>query len=446
MCGIFGYVGRASNRGKINTLMLVNDQRGGDSTGMYVIKAAPSLGKDLLGKRPVNALGFLKAYKVPFWEDSVLAIGHVRSATVGLKTEANAHPFEVLREDKTKLVGAHNGTLTNHHAVNAAEAFTPLPTVDSDTLFRVLAKYGPEGLSKLTGSMAIAYWEKRDNTLNLYRRTERPLFWGRDEEGGVYYSSMSEGLVAIDCRDIVSLDADTLISFNIDTLQASEPVKLELPVVVPVALPPAYNSNYSHNYGRRWDKEDDWGMATSEVNKAPLVRPKVTKTSPYGPAIIRDAYNVEVNPYLGLQIQETQHRLLRVMAEALMYIVSARQKAIDAINMGSLIGEENLIDNLRVEEEAKVVMAARIACEQLRYLTTGTGSPVTHTASDNWTVYDLYRHIFRGESHMSNKAIENHNYDLDTDGLTEDIKSLFMIHDEWRASNPATQSKFDYAN
>ncbi|WP_406216165.1 glutamine--fructose-6-phosphate transaminase (isomerizing) [Streptomyces canus] len=112
MCGIVGYVGRASAASVIISGLKRLEYRGYDSSGLAVLTdgglaTAKSAGKlanleDLLRQRPLPG--------------GSTAIGHTRWATHGGPTSANAHPH---LDNAKRVAVVHNGIIENFAALRA---------------------------------------------------------------------------------------------------------------------------------------------------------------------------------------------------------------------------------------------------------------------------------------------------------------------------------------
>ncbi len=123
MCGIFGAIGKNWNLGTMRALALINENRGGDSTGFFdstgkMIKAAVT-SSDALRQKNISA--WLERSEGSTW----FVAGHTRLATRGAVNRRNSHPFRYGR-----IIGAHNGM------VDAPDGYV----VDSQYLFDTLSK------------------------------------------------------------------------------------------------------------------------------------------------------------------------------------------------------------------------------------------------------------------------------------------------------------------
>lgn len=193
MCGIVGFCSTEPfDKEKLKVLMLYNSiERGRNASGFFTPKTG-------VCKSNKNATDFLTDEKVNILEDT-LFIGHVRQATVGQNTEDNAHPFKYGR-----IVGVHNGTLTNHQQLLAKNNLSWADyNVDSQVIMKLLdLNRKPNVLAELEGSAAVLFnFDKHENTLYVYRTYDKELFRGKIGNS-MYISSIKDSLKFIGCEDI----------------------------------------------------------------------------------------------------------------------------------------------------------------------------------------------------------------------------------------------------
>lgn len=250
MCGLVGIVTKAVNGFNSNEqnsfaeLLYVDALRGEDSTGVCGIF---NDGSAVVHKDQYEAYWFLqeKAYeemRKQLWNKGRAAFGHNRKKTVGKVSSATAHPF-VIGDD---FVFMHNGTLTNHKDLADTE-------VDSEALGMHIKKAVRDGgkaaleeaMGKVRGAYACVWYDQQDETLNLMRNSQRPL-WLATCSSGFAFCSEPLMLAAILNRnnvkytDISQLEEETLYTIALDGGYNDLAVKKEK-LEVKKAMPPITN-------------------------------------------------------------------------------------------------------------------------------------------------------------------------------------------------------------
>lgn len=264
MCGIVGFINTSNVFYKeadyqrllkiMERMLLIDVVRGKDSTGLACVKSdgevlahKKAMGAfDFLDLNSTNALLKIAKYKA--------IIGHNRSATAGKVVTSNSHPFQ--HGDITLV---HNGTLRNFGG-----DFSIFPT-DSEGICYAMSKNGvKDTLEKLTGSYALVWHDKSDNSINFARNSERPMSFLRLDENILLFASeewiMSGGISPspVDYSIIPEGEFETLpvgkwVKYFMDGSKAKV---TDFKLVK--ALPPAYTSYHYSKEGR--DALDDLGV------------------------------------------------------------------------------------------------------------------------------------------------------------------------------------------
>jgi glucosamine 6-phosphate synthetase-like amidotransferase/phosphosugar isomerase protein len=184
MCGLTGIYGNTTHQEKeaFRWLLHFNVVRGEDSTGVLAVHQTWEAGKKLFPYFVYKEVGepveLYDSYPDVFVNDRYtphgckLLMGHNRHMTQGKVNVESAHPF-----DFPNLVGAHNGTVYQHSLKGFFEA--EKYEVDSQIIFSHLSHTNniQEIWSKAHGALALTWWHKDTNTLNIVRNDQRSLFY-----------------------------------------------------------------------------------------------------------------------------------------------------------------------------------------------------------------------------------------------------------------------------
>lgn len=274
MCGLFGWFSSSiaqQDIEKFNLLMFLSTTRGKDSTGvMSVIRHGQwKQEKDVryhFLKSPIPAWDFqrLNDYNTLVRLNDIKGLmGHARAATIGSVNSDNAHPFE---SPNGQIIGAHNGTLTGEYP------FKEKDKTDSEAIMAIIEKDGLKGLAKVTGAWALTFLDTVNNTFNLIRNRDRPLFYFQTSYGDFGYASEKWMLRALQDKynltgEIKDLEPYKLLSFDLmeerylmDGMSITDVEGLEAPKAH------VYNSRFQGYRGAYGYTDFD-----SETDELPLV-------------------------------------------------------------------------------------------------------------------------------------------------------------------------------
>lgn len=183
MCGIVGMAGNLGhNHCKMfRDMLLVDAIRGIDSTGVLAVDQVGerinwTTEKDLGGPTNLwdwNNSNIFNDRGVCKTMPKIL-LGHNRAATMGKIDVESAHPFV-----EGDVIGVHNGTLRHYSDLSG---YTH-GCLDSRVLLRNINEEGvADTWKKFHGAAAVVWYNDAEDTLNMVRNSERPLYVAYTED------------------------------------------------------------------------------------------------------------------------------------------------------------------------------------------------------------------------------------------------------------------------
>lgn len=330
MCGLVGVMGAtplADNVRKAFYDMLVMDSlRGEDSTGVAVISGAWQNPSVELFKSVGGPSDFFYEHS-PYKNNRDMTnkpvhvfLGHNRAATQGAVNVANAHPFEF-----DNLVGAHNGTvqkwsINKFHNANQYD-------VDSQIIYSQLSHTNVDDVWRdADGAMALSWWDKRDQTLNLIRNNQRTLsFVYSEDDKQVFWSS--EGVFTfaatsrrgVKVKDFVQCVPNKLYTFK-EEGGVMRHIERDLP---PFVYKPSSNT-YVGPWGRN-NYDDWWGEEDEKTTK--VVQSKKKDKTGYEILIITEWHDSTVPKAFGY-LRDGRPIQINI---PLVYVPKARENILPAV-------------------------------------------------------------------------------------------------------------------
>lgn len=260
MCGIVLTINASTsaNWGITNFFkdaLMASQLRGTHATGLF---QKDSNGIDVF-KKACNATDFVSLARAEsilnYAKNQTFTVGHVRHATQGSKdSDANAHPFVIERDDGSKLVGVHNGSLVGWAGKSKGEH-----SVDSHWAMQMLVDEGADAFEHFNGPYCFV-WHDTNNPdiLNIARNKERPFHLAMDKNKKTLYGASEGGMLEwiLERRDIMKVDEMTVYELEVGLIYSINVNTLEITTShTPTYKAPAYQSTGSHH--RTYDYDDN---------------------------------------------------------------------------------------------------------------------------------------------------------------------------------------------
>jgi hypothetical protein len=257
MCGLTGFIttGKAAGigtdrRNYMRQTLIVDSLRGFHGTGIFY------------GYQNGNGAGYAKSASqgAEFVQAEIYTkaevdmhkyrycVGHNRWATTGASDDVNnTHPFF---EGDITLV--HNGTLDGDGGLITPQLSLKVE-VDSHAICHNLAIHdAAEVIGALDGAFCLIWHDKRDNSVNMVRNSERPLWmWKRAHGDTMFFGSEKKMMDWILDRNNVGVGEFEMLP--IGKLYKFLPETI-VPEITDITLAPVFNyaNYYRGGYDQRW--------------------------------------------------------------------------------------------------------------------------------------------------------------------------------------------------
>jgi asparagine synthetase B (glutamine-hydrolysing) len=227
MCGIFGWhcaeeltkTQKHKTRVLAGVLAHTNDNRGGDSWGAYMH------GKVFKGLGDMVGAG---SHVFDRMAHAKVCLAHTRKATLGTVNIKNAHPFEC-----GKIVGAHNGIVSNHSELNWK--FGRKCEVDSEHIFLNLSEDKPFEDIQAWGAIEYVDKEIGEESAFIGRFNSGELAIAKIEGFGIVWSSEQNhlmsaiGISGIGTPTFFEVEKDKLYVAKDNDLYEERPLDFDYP-------------------------------------------------------------------------------------------------------------------------------------------------------------------------------------------------------------------------
>ena len=203
MCGLFGFSKTTElTRRMTPALALMMETRGRDSWGVtdgdFIYKTVGNITDTFLDW----------GLEGPLY--------HTRARSVGVVSDRNAHPFEVISLDGTKrVVGAHNGHISNYDAIKDKYGRKDCE-VDSEQIFHHLAN--GDDLGEISGYGAVIWYEHP-----VGKPEERVRYFSRFNGDNLHFARLKSGEIVFASTETAIKTAIRLADAELDIIFQTEP-------------------------------------------------------------------------------------------------------------------------------------------------------------------------------------------------------------------------------
>ena len=231
MCGIVGYIGKRNATSILLEGLRRESYRGYDSSGLVF-----GAGKELICIKAVGKLENLENKLNGQNFESSLGLGHVRWATHGGVTEANAHPH---CDCQKNIWLVHNGIIENYQSLKEElqkEGHKFTSETDTEVLAHLIEKFFQGNLEEavrkalgyIKGTYGIAVISKNDPDKIVAARLSSPLLVGLGENEYLIASdpaaviAHTNKVIYLDDREIVTITPE-----NFFIIKEKKPEQIE---------------------------------------------------------------------------------------------------------------------------------------------------------------------------------------------------------------------------
>jgi hypothetical protein len=180
--------------------------RGIDSSGLFVVDKK---GHVDIHKMALSGSNFIESKRskgmLSDVANCIAAIGHVRAATTGKVNIDNAHPFTAWDSAGNKVIGVHNGTLSDWRSNVGAHFYD----VDSDWAIQHIADEKFDAFENFHGAYCFMWWrESEPEIIHVARNDARPMNFVITPDDKTMFLGSESGMVAwlADRNDIKAKD------------------------------------------------------------------------------------------------------------------------------------------------------------------------------------------------------------------------------------------------
>lgn len=284
MCGLFGKIASNTQKleiEKLNVLGVLNDERGGDSVGLY-IDGEIEYG---VSKQKLYFDFMMDSELIKNTKEARIVLGHTRKASIGGISKETAQPVCIRdKNENIEMVLIHNGTIFNY--LELAEEYIPHIEIkgmtDTQVMAHIFYNCGYDVLEKYQGAAVFIIVDyrkvKKDGApkVLMYKGAsskyvsstvmdeERPLFITKSNDS-IWFSSIGSMLPAINYPlEVLSLKPNILVEVK----SINEGITLDIIKEIDRSKRFQYKSvvQQTNEYSRYGTGNNSYNNSTSKAN------------------------------------------------------------------------------------------------------------------------------------------------------------------------------------